>query len=85
MFKAPLEKRQASLRRIARNERVYLAIFYQEDQTRCKVIYELHPSCVTKETERQLDASKNVIPHVGFSERWAKKWGTVVYSDESIG
>ncbi len=61
---------------------VYLAIFYAANQTKIKVIYELDPSVVVAETERQLDRSRNAISHVGFSENWARRNGTIVYEDE---
>ena len=83
MFKEPAAKRAASLSRITRNRKVYLAVFYAADQTKCKVIYELEPQVVVEETERQLDQSKNVISHVGFSENWARRNGRVVYQDKS--
>ncbi len=79
MFKSPPDKRQESLNRIRRNSKIYLAIFYEYDQTRVKVIYELEPEIVVKETERQLDRSSNDISHVGFTERWAKSKGTIIY------
>lgn len=39
MSKEPADKRAKSLRRITRNVKVYLAVFYKEEQTKCKVIY----------------------------------------------
>lgn len=83
MFKEPPEKRAESLNRIWRNSKVYLAIFYASNQTKIKIIYELEPDVVVAETERQLDRSRNAISHVGFSERWARKNGVVVYNDET--
>lgn len=82
MFKEPADKRAESLNRIWRNRKVYLAIFYASNQTKIKVIYELEPSVVVTETERQLDRSRNAISHVGFSENWARKNGAVVYRDK---
>lgn len=81
MFKEPQDKRNESLVRITRNEKVYLAIFYKKGALRVKVIYELKPGDVLTETERQLDRSRNAISHVGFSETWAKAHGRVVYED----
>ena len=81
MFKAPLHKRQESLSRITRNVKFYFAVFYEEDQTRCKVIYELDPEIVLTETERQLDRSRNDISHVGFSIPWTRQHGIIVYED----
>jgi len=82
MFKEPPDDRQKSLRRITRNTKVYFAVFYEGNQTKAKVIYELEPQSVLPETERQLDKSKNAISHVGFTESWAKAHGRVVYKDK---
>jgi hypothetical protein len=82
MFKEPSDKRAESLHRIRRNHKVYLAIFYASNQTKIKLIYELDPAVVVTEIERQLDRSRNVISHVGLSENWARRNGTVVYRDE---
>lgn len=81
MFKLPPEKRAESLDRIRRNEKVYLAVFYAEEQTKVKVVYELTPDVVVRETERQLDRSRNTISHVDFSETWARDNGTIVFQD----
>jgi len=83
MFKEPADKRSESLARITRNAKVYFAVFYEDNQTKCKVIYELAPEVVLEETERQLDRSRNKISHVGFSENWAREHGRVVYQDET--
>jgi len=83
MFKEPADKRAESLARITRNAKVYFAVFYEDNQTKCKVIYELAPAVVLEETERQLDRSRNKISHVGFSENWAREHGRVVYQDET--
>ena len=85
MFKEPPEKRAESLQRITRNDKVYWVVFYADNQTTVKTIYELEPSVVVEETERQLDRSKNPISHVGFSEAWAKSKGGVVYQDQRNG
>lgn len=82
MFKEPPQKRAGSMTRITRNEKVYLAVFYSDNQTKVKVIYELDPQVVVEETNRQLDRSCNRISHVGFSEDWARRNGTVVYQDK---
>ena len=81
MFKEPADKRAESLRRITRNDKVYFAVFYTDNQTKPKVIYELDPNVVVAEAERQLNRSRNVISHVGFSEDWARRNGTIVYKD----
>ena len=82
MFKEPSDKRAESLSRITRNKKVYYAVFYANNQTKCKVVYEIEPDVVVAETERQLDASRNAISHVGFSESWVKANGKVVYQDK---
>jgi hypothetical protein len=84
MFKEPPEKRAESLYRISRNEKVFFAVFYEHEQTKAKVIYELAPEVVIQETERQLDASRNAISHVGFTEAWVRRNGTVVYRDPDM-
>jgi len=81
MFKEPHEKRAESLHRITRNRKIYLAVFYADNQTKVKTIYELEPNDVVAEAERQLDRSRNVISHVGFSEEWARMNGKVVYQN----
>ena len=81
MFREPADKRAESLKRIWRNHKVYLAVFYEANQTKIKVIYELEPAVVVAETERQIDKSRNAIAHIGFSEGWAKRHGIIVYSD----
>jgi len=85
MFKEPADKRADSLARITRNKKIYLAVFYKENQTRCKVIYEVSPEMMVREAERQLDRSRNAISHVGFSESWAKQNGRLVYEDKTSG
>ncbi|MBL7965350.1 MAG: hypothetical protein JNM31_16050 [Flavobacteriales bacterium] len=80
VFNRPEAKRRASIQRIRRNRKVYLAIFFKKEPLKVKVIYELDPETVAKETEAKLDRSSNEISHVGFSEPWAKVNGKVVYS-----
>lgn len=82
MFKEPPEKRAESLYRITRNKNIYIAIFYKKNPLFVKVIYEIKPNALLKETEEQLDRSRNAISHVGFTENWAKKNGKVVYKDK---
>lgn len=81
MFKEPADKRSQSLSRITRNAAVYLAVFYTDEQTRCKIIYMLDPAVVVAEAERQLDASANAISHIGLSVQWASRNGRIVYQD----
>ena len=83
MFREPADKRAASLDRITRNRKIYYAVFYADNQTECKIIYELDPGVVATETERRLGKSRNAISHVGFSESWVGKHGKIVYRDES--
>lgn len=85
MFKEPAEKREESLQRIWRNSKIYFAVFFEDDQTRAKVIYEIEPDALATETGRQLGASRNAISHVGFSENWVKRHGKVVYRDSNDG
>ena len=77
----PASQRAESLSRITRNSKIYLAVFFAENQSKCKVIYELEPEVVLAETSRQLNRSRNDISHVGFSTRWARDNGKVVYED----
>jgi len=84
MFKSPQEKRAESLQRITRNAMIYLAIFYKKNPLKVKIIYEIQPKVLLKETERQLDRSNNEISHVGFSEDWIKVNGRIVYQEENI-
>lgn len=82
MFKEPPKKRAESLQRITRNRKIYYAVFYADNQTKVKTIYEIEPNAVIEEAECQLDRSRNVISHVGFSEDWARRNGKVVYQAE---
>jgi len=81
MFKEPLDKREKSLQRITRNDKVYYAVFYANNQTKVKEIYEIEPIVMKIETERQLDRSSNAISHVGFSISWVRENGKCVYID----
>ncbi len=82
MFKFPLDKRERSLGRIRRNSKIYLAVFFADNQLKAKTIYELDPEIVEREAVRQLDRSSNDISHVGFSISWTAEHGRVVYSDK---
>lgn len=79
MFKEPAEKRQESLRRIGRNEAIFLAVFRKDDPLHVMRIYMIDPHVLTTETHRQLDNSRNAISHVSFSEAWARAHGRLVY------
>lgn len=83
MFKEPPERRKRSLQRIRRNHKIYFAVFYKDKQTKVKTIYEIEPRKLVKETERQLNISRNAISHVGFREPWARENGTIVYLDSN--
>ena len=85
MFKEPAQKRLESLNRIRRNSKVYFAVFYSQEQTKVKSIYELEINDVVSETERQLDRSSNAISHVGFGEPWVQRTGRVIYQDPDLG
>jgi hypothetical protein len=82
MFKSPPAKRAESLARINRNSMIYFAVFYANEQTKCKVIYEIEPDVLLAETKRQLDRSSNTISHVDFTENWANENGKIVYQDK---
>jgi len=79
MFKEPKERREQSLNRITRNAKVYCAIFYADNQLKCKIIYELDPQDILSRTERTLDESRNSISHVGFPIGWIRAKERVVY------
>lgn len=81
MFKEPADKRQESLNRIWRNRKIFFAVFFEAEQTRAKIIYEIEPGVLVQETERQLDVSQNSISHVGFTEAWVRRNGKIVYRD----
>lgn len=83
MFKEPLEKRKESLSRILRNNQIYFAIFYDQNQTKIKIIYQVNPTVVAEEANRQLDRSINTISHVGFPEKWIHENGEIVYEDSN--
>lgn len=61
--------------------KIYLAVFYKENQAKVKTVYEIDPDVATREANRQLDNSKNSISHVCFSETWARRNGSVVYKN----
>ena len=80
MFKSPPDKRARSLERITRNALIYCAVFDKESPLDVIVIYEVAVEVMLREAERQLDASRNEISHVGFTIKWAEKNGRVVHS-----
>ena len=81
MFREPADRRMESLARITRNAKIYLAVFYADNQTRCKLIYGIEPEVAVAEAERQLNISRNQISHVSFPVSWARANGEVVYED----
>lgn len=83
MFKAPADKRKKSLDRIARNSKIFCAIFKEDSPLDVEAIYEVNVKTVLKETERQLDRSSNDISHVGYTIKWVKENGTLIYSHSS--
>jgi len=80
MFKSPPQKRAKSLERITRNAVIYCAVFDEESPLDVIVIYEIAVDVMVREAERQLDANRNEISHVGFTIKWAEQNGHVVYS-----
>lgn len=82
MNKFPEDKRVDSLRRIRRNNSIFLAIFYAGNQIKVKTIYQLEPNVVELEAIRQMDISILEKPHVNLSEAWARIHGRVVYQDQ---
>ena len=79
VFKTPPEKRLKSLERITRNHKIYCAVFNKEFPLEVISIFEIEPSVVVKEAERQLDRSSNEISHVGFNVKWVINNGKKVY------
>ena len=79
MFKRPPSSREKSLKRISRNHKIFLAVFYKSDQLEVKTIYEISPKVMEKEAIRQLERSDNDISHVNFPETWVQKNGKEVY------
>lgn len=75
VFSRPADKRERSLERIRRNDRVYCAVFSAENPLEQRALYELEPAVVLAEAQRQLDASSNDISHLSFSRKWAKQHG----------
>lgn len=79
MFKAPPDKRAKSLERITRNHKIYCAVFKEESPLTVIAIYEVEVEVLLRETERQLDRSRNDISHVGFTIKWVQENGREVY------
>ena len=84
MFKEPPEKRAESLHRITRNKMIYFALFYKDSPLKVKIIYQIQPTVLLKETEWQLDRSSNAISRVGFSESWVMQNGTIIFQDKEF-
>lgn len=82
MFKHPVDKRAKSLRRISRNSAVFCAVFDAERPLTVRLIYKVAVDVVLLEAERQLDASRNDISHVGFTIKWCERNGEVVYKKD---
>ena len=80
MFKSPADKRAKSLERITRNSAIYCAVFDKESPLNVITIYEVPVDVLLREAERQLNASRNDISHVGVTIKWAQQNGKVVYT-----
>lgn len=80
MFKSPAEKRAKSLARITRNSLIYCAVFEENSPLNVIKIYKIHVQVFLREVERQLDASRNQISHVGITVNWCEKNGEIVYN-----
>jgi hypothetical protein len=83
MFKSPVDKREKSLSRIKRNTAIYCSVFDEDSPLDVVIIYEVPVDVMLREAERQLDASRNEISHVGFTIKWAKQNGKVVYTKQA--
>lgn len=83
MFKSPADKRAKSLERITRNTAIYCAVFEEESPLDVITIYEVPVDVMLREAERQLDASRNEISHVGFTIKWAQQNGKVVHTKQA--
>ena len=83
MFKSPADKRLKSLERIKRNAAIYCAVFDEGSPLDVLVIYEVPVEAMLREAERQLDASRNEISHVGFTIKWAQQNGNVVHTKQA--
>lgn len=81
MFKSPVDKRNKSLSRITRNSAIFCVVFDKEHPLTIQVIYQVAVDIMLQEAERQLDASKNSISHVGFSIKWCQTNGKIIYSN----
>lgn len=80
MFKSPAKKRDKSLERITRNTLIYCAVFEEKSPLNVIKIYKVDVQVFLREVERQLDASRNKISHVGITVNWCDENGEVVYS-----
>lgn len=83
MFKSPADKRAKSLERITRNTAIYCAVFDGESPLDVIAIYEVPVDVMLREAERQLDASRNEISHVGFTIKWAQQHGKLVHAKQA--
>ena len=83
MFKSPADKRAKSLERITRNTAIYCAVFDEESPLDVITIYEVPVDLFLREAERQLDASRNDISHVGFTIKWAQQHGKAVHTKQA--
>lgn len=81
MFKSPPEKRAKSLERITRNTAVFCAVFYREKPLDVKKIYKIPIDKMLEEANRQLNASRNEISHIGYKIQWCEEHGEIVYQN----
>jgi hypothetical protein len=80
MFRSPADKRAKSLERITRNTAIYCAVFDEESPLDVITIFEVPVDAILGEAERQLDASRNEISHVGLTIKWVQQNGKVVHT-----
>lgn len=74
-------RRYDSLKRISRNHKIFLAVFYKSDPLKIKLIFEIKPDIALSNAEYQLNRTQNIISHISFSEKWARTNGKIVYEN----
>ena len=65
------------------NAAIYCAVFDEQSPLDVLTIYEVEVEPMLREAERQLDASRNEISHIGFTIKWAQQNGKVVYTKQA--
>ena len=58
MFKSPPAAKEKSLKRITRNSKIYMGIFYEGQPLKAKVIYEIEPAVMKKAALVKMEKSK---------------------------